>query len=276
MGGGRGLGVDFCACLSSLFSVVLGKKTTQEHLFTSHRSACEVWVDSGILENFSRNGTFVIVARSRQSITNTLVYNMPTVTCVRDVVKYAWPGLEHLPWVSVFPSMLKKMCEFPVSLWWWHNYSVYMYRMWSRYQRNWFVAGYCICGQRLLHLWPVITFVANCYYICDQLLHLWPTVITFVASYYIYGQVLLHLWPVITFMAVYYICGLYRVHFLSIETLGLGRLSFLSGSRCKHMFSRLGPAPVLLKHTISNIASSLEQGILTTLSGTGCSKFATL
>ena len=55
--GGWG-GVDFCACLSSLSSVVLGQKQ-QEHLFTSPRSACEVWVDSDILENFSRNDSYV-------------------------------------------------------------------------------------------------------------------------------------------------------------------------------------------------------------------------
>ena len=42
------------ACFSSPFSLLLGEKTTQEHLFTSHRSACEVWVDSDILENFSK------------------------------------------------------------------------------------------------------------------------------------------------------------------------------------------------------------------------------
>ena len=42
------------ACFSSPFSLLLGEKTTQEHLFTSHRSACEVWVDSDILENFSQ------------------------------------------------------------------------------------------------------------------------------------------------------------------------------------------------------------------------------
>ena len=42
---------------------------------------------------------------------------------------------------------------------------------------------------QLLHLWPtVITFVANCYYICGQLLHLWP-VITFVTSTTVARQV---------------------------------------------------------------------------------------
>ena len=40
------------------------KKTTQEHLFKSHRSAREVRVDSDILENFSRNGSYVVLARS--------------------------------------------------------------------------------------------------------------------------------------------------------------------------------------------------------------------
>ena len=42
-------------------------KTTQGHLFTSHRSASEVWVDSDILENFSRNGSYVVVARSHST-----------------------------------------------------------------------------------------------------------------------------------------------------------------------------------------------------------------
>ena len=63
----------------------------------------------------------------------------------------------------------------------WRNDLVHKYRTWSRNQQNWVVNDYYICGQLLFHLWPVITFVANCYYICDQLLHLWP-VITFVAS----------------------------------------------------------------------------------------------
>ena len=48
-------------CLSFLSGF---RETRQENLFTSHSSACEVWVDSDILENFSRNGTNVIVARS--------------------------------------------------------------------------------------------------------------------------------------------------------------------------------------------------------------------
>ena len=43
-------------------------KTTQEHLFTSHRSACQVWVDSDILENFTRNGTNAVVARSHSIV----------------------------------------------------------------------------------------------------------------------------------------------------------------------------------------------------------------
>ena len=63
----RGVGVDFCACLSSLFSLVLGQKQ-QEHLFTSQRLASEVWVDSDILENFSRNGSYVVVAQSHSVI----------------------------------------------------------------------------------------------------------------------------------------------------------------------------------------------------------------
>ena len=52
------------AYLSSLFFLLSGK-TTQEHLFTSRRSACEVWVDSDI---FSRNGGCVLLARSHSII----------------------------------------------------------------------------------------------------------------------------------------------------------------------------------------------------------------
>ena len=48
------------------FLPAFGGKTTQEHLFTSHRSARNVWVDSDILENFSQNGNNVIVAWSLQ------------------------------------------------------------------------------------------------------------------------------------------------------------------------------------------------------------------
>ena len=45
-----------------VFSGWFRKKTTQEHLLTSHRSACRVWVDSEILANFTWYGTNVIVA----------------------------------------------------------------------------------------------------------------------------------------------------------------------------------------------------------------------
>ena len=46
-----------------------GAKTTQEHLFTSHRSASEVSrVDSDILKNFSRNGGYMVVAGSHSII----------------------------------------------------------------------------------------------------------------------------------------------------------------------------------------------------------------
>ena len=64
-GGGGGGGADRTLGLFvKSFLAAFGEKTTQEHLYTSHRSACEVWVDSDILENFSRNGTNRIVARS--------------------------------------------------------------------------------------------------------------------------------------------------------------------------------------------------------------------
>ena len=58
-GGDRTLGL-----FVKSFLPAFREKTTQEHLFTSHRSACEVWVDSDRLENFTRNGSNVIVARS--------------------------------------------------------------------------------------------------------------------------------------------------------------------------------------------------------------------
>ena len=57
---------DLCDVKSSLFL----EKTTQEHLFKSHRSAHEDWVDSDILENFSRNGGYVVLARSHSMISS--------------------------------------------------------------------------------------------------------------------------------------------------------------------------------------------------------------
>ena len=58
-----GLGRPLCLFVKSFLSGFRAK-TTQEHLFTSHRSASEVWVDSDILENFSRNGSYVVVVWS--------------------------------------------------------------------------------------------------------------------------------------------------------------------------------------------------------------------
>ena len=67
VGGGGGGGENFRPVCQVFFSCFRGK-TTQEHLFTSHRSACEVWVDSDILENFSRNGGYVVLAQSHSII----------------------------------------------------------------------------------------------------------------------------------------------------------------------------------------------------------------
>ena len=63
-GGGGGVVRENFRPVFQVFSSCFEGKTTQEHLFTSHRSACEVWVDSDILENFSRNGGYVILAWS--------------------------------------------------------------------------------------------------------------------------------------------------------------------------------------------------------------------
>ena len=63
--GGEGVvGTKNFRPVCQVFSPCFYGKTTQEHLFTSHKSACKVWVDSDILENFTQNGTNVIVARS--------------------------------------------------------------------------------------------------------------------------------------------------------------------------------------------------------------------
>ena len=67
-GEGGGGGRLLCLFVKSFLNGC--RETTQEHLFTSHRSACKVWVDSAILENFNRNGTNVIAARS-----HSIVYN---------------------------------------------------------------------------------------------------------------------------------------------------------------------------------------------------------
>ena len=68
MGGGGG-GVERTSGLFvKSFLPAFRKKTTQEHLFKSHRSAREVWVDSDILKNFSRNSGYVVLARSHSII----------------------------------------------------------------------------------------------------------------------------------------------------------------------------------------------------------------
>ena len=41
-----------------VFSPCFLEKTTQENLFTKHRSACKIWVDSGIHENWTLNSQF--------------------------------------------------------------------------------------------------------------------------------------------------------------------------------------------------------------------------
>ena len=52
---GRGdLGRENCVGLFvKSFLPAFKEKTTQGHLFTSHKSACEVWVNSDILKNFT-------------------------------------------------------------------------------------------------------------------------------------------------------------------------------------------------------------------------------
>ena len=76
LGGGGGVSV----CVGENFRPVcqvfycFQGKTTQEHLFTSHRSACTVWVDSDILENFSRNDIYVIVAQSHSIMFHRIVH----------------------------------------------------------------------------------------------------------------------------------------------------------------------------------------------------------
>ena len=75
--GGRGGSRLLCLFVKS-FLCGFSAKTTQEHLFTSHRSASEVWVDSDKLENFSRNGNYVVVARSHSIYDWALIFH-PTV-----------------------------------------------------------------------------------------------------------------------------------------------------------------------------------------------------
>ena len=51
--GGGGVGERTLGLFVKSFLPAFREKTTQEHLFTSRRSTCEVWVDSDILENLS-------------------------------------------------------------------------------------------------------------------------------------------------------------------------------------------------------------------------------
>ena len=74
-GGGERWGDRTLGLFVKSFLPALRKKTTQEHLFMSHRSASEVWVDSDILENFTPNGTNAIVPRS---LSNIIVFNIIT------------------------------------------------------------------------------------------------------------------------------------------------------------------------------------------------------
>ena len=69
VGGGGGGGERTSGLFVKSFPAGFRKKTTQEHLFKSHkRSAREVWVDSDIPENFSRNGGYVVLARSHSIV----------------------------------------------------------------------------------------------------------------------------------------------------------------------------------------------------------------
>ena len=67
-GGGGGGWKRTSGLFVKSFLPAFTKKTTQEHLFKSHRSARQVWVDSDILENFSRNGGYVVLAWSHSII----------------------------------------------------------------------------------------------------------------------------------------------------------------------------------------------------------------
>ena len=58
--GGKGGGDRTLGLFVKSFLPALREKTTQEHLFTWHRSACEVWLDTDILENFTQNGVYVV------------------------------------------------------------------------------------------------------------------------------------------------------------------------------------------------------------------------
>ena len=57
-------------------------------LFTSHRSACEVWLDSDVLENFSRNGGYVVLARSHSIV-------MPTSDVGKVSVSMPYPNVHR-------------------------------------------------------------------------------------------------------------------------------------------------------------------------------------
>ena len=59
-GGGGGWEERTLGLFVKSFLPAFRKKTTQEHLFTLHRSACEVWVDSDILENFEMAVTWFL------------------------------------------------------------------------------------------------------------------------------------------------------------------------------------------------------------------------
>ena len=73
-----------------------GKKTTtQEHLFTSHRSACRVWVDFKILANFTRYGTNVIVAIQFAALCWPLLFQVSS-PMIENLGKV--PGVSYMPW----------------------------------------------------------------------------------------------------------------------------------------------------------------------------------
>ena len=79
-------------------------KTTQEHLFKSHRSACEVWLDSDILGTFIRNGGYAILARIH-SIISSLHDYFGTMWSSRKSLPFTERGRNYTQW-----DWLKKKC----------------------------------------------------------------------------------------------------------------------------------------------------------------------
>ena len=85
------------------------REKQHRNIFSHHRSACEVWVDSDILENFSRNGGYVVLARSHSII---LIMSMVCTALSRHGFLYSCSFTSNMPSYCILCEQLTRQCFF--------------------------------------------------------------------------------------------------------------------------------------------------------------------